>query len=76
MAKAAKISQEEYVRYKHLADKVMSQKTRALTTWYNKYEEYYDGERELLMRQYRTELHQWYNGVLDKLQAMLIGVEI
>lgn len=71
---ARKISQKEYYELKGLADKVMSQKTRALKRWYEKYEEYYTGERDLLYRQYMTEIHDEYNRTLDGLQQMLLGI--
>ena len=73
---AKKISQKEYYEYKGLADKVLSQKTRALKHWYNKYVEYYTGERELLYRQYMTEIHTEYNRTIDTLQQMLLGIEV
>lgn len=70
-----KISQKEYYEYKGLADKVLSQKTRALKRWYDKYIEYYTGEREILYRQYMTEIHDSYNKTIDALQQMLLGIE-
>lgn len=72
MAKA--ISQKDYLFYKGLAQKVYSQKVRALKRWYDTYEEYYTGERELLYRQYLSEVHEEFNRTMDNLQLMLLGI--
>ena len=68
------ISQKEYLEYKKLAEKVYSQKVRSLKRWYDTYEEYYIGERDLLYRQYLTEVHREFNDTMDALQQMLLGV--
>lgn len=68
------LSQKDYIYYKGLAEKVYSQKVRALKKWYDSYEEYYDGERELLYRQYLTAVHEEFNKTMDGLQLMLMGI--
>ncbi len=68
------INQKDYVYYKGLAQKVYSQKVRALKKWYDSYEEYYEGERELLYRQYMTAIHEEFNKTMDNLQLMLLGI--
>ena len=68
------ITQKEYLEYKKLAEKVCSQKVRSLKKWYDAYEEYYIGERDLLYRQYLTEVHREFNDTMDALQQMLLGV--
>lgn len=68
------INQKDYQYYKSLAQKVYSQKVRALKRWYDTYEEYYTGERELLYKQYLTAIHKEFNDTMDNLQLMLLGI--
>lgn len=68
------INQKDYIYYKTLAQKVYSQKVHSLKRWYDTYEEYYTGEREMLYKQYLTAIHKEFNETMDKLQLMLMGI--
>ena len=68
------ITQVEYERLLAKATKVYKAEQRALDRWYEKYVEYYAGERAELYKQYCNSLHNTYNRVVDDLQEMLIPV--
>lgn len=67
------ISMEEYKAYKEQAIKVRDREVRAIENWAKDYIPYYEGETEILRKQYLTEVHNAFNKAMDMLQAMLLG---
>lgn len=66
------MKQKEYEMLKARAIKVRNAEERSLNRWYDKYEEYYPGERDVLYAQYRNEIHNAFNSVMDFLQEKLL----
>ena len=67
------ISMEEYKEYKEKAIKVRDREVRSIENWARDYVPYYEGETEVLRKQYLTEIHNAFNRTMALLQAMLLG---
>lgn len=75
MAKAKQqITWQEYLEYKALAEKVLSKDMRSANHFKATYVPYYEGETEVLYRQYVNEAHNKFNHTMDCLQELLLGV--
>lgn len=68
------ITWQEYLELKAIAEKVLSKDMRSANHFKATYVPYYEGETEMLYRQFVNEAHRKFNDTMDCLQELLLGV--